>query len=222
MLFTTNTWAEDIWTRDKLTGDWGGGRTTLSDHGVDIGLRLSQYYQGVTSGGVDTNSEYGGTMDYRFNFDWKKLFNALDGFSVNMHARTRFGNDITADAGALTLPNTGMLMPLPGDYHGTDITGLNFNQMFPAGEKHIGLFSIGKLDILDSVSLFFPSVGYGQEGFWNVNALVTALPWFGAVNGLSLYGGWFATINKENGIGQSAILFTGTKNVTTEWSSISE
>jgi len=222
VLFTTNTWAEDIWTRDKLTGDWGGGRTTLSDHGVDIDLRLSQYYQGVTSGGVDTNSEYGGTMDYRFNFDWKKLFGAGDGFSINMHARTRFGNDIGADAGELTLPSTGLLMPLPGDYHGTDITGLTVNQMFSVGEKHIGLVTMGKLDILDAVTMFFPSVGYGQEGFWNVNALVSALPWFGAVNGLSLYGGWFATINKENGLGQSAILVTGTQNQTTQWGSISD
>ena len=37
MLFTTVTWAEDIWTRDKLTGDWWGARTSLSDHGF-IGL----------------------------------------------------------------------------------------------------------------------------------------------------------------------------------------
>jgi hypothetical protein len=35
VLFTTNTWAEDsktqsedIWTRDKLTGDWWGGVST--------------------------------------------------------------------------------------------------------------------------------------------------------------------------------------------------
>ena len=104
----------------------------------------------------------------------------------------------------------------------TDITGLTVNQYFPVGREHLGLLTLGKLDILDAVSLFFPSVGYGQEGFWNVNALVSALPWFGAVNGLSLYGGWLATINKEYQMGQSAILVTGTKNVTTEWSSVSD
>jgi hypothetical protein len=106
-------------------------------------------------------------------------------------------------------------MPLPGDYHGTALTGFTLNQYFPVGEEHLGMATLGKLDILDAVTLFFPSVGYGQEGFWNVNALVTALPWFGAVNGLSLYGGWLATINKEYQIGQSAILVTGTENVTT-------
>jgi hypothetical protein len=51
----------------------------------------------------------------------------------------------------------------------------------------------------------------------NVNALVTALPWFGAVNGLSLYGGWLASFNEEYGMGESAFLFTGTQNVTTSW-----
>ena len=79
--------------------------------------------------------------------------------------------------------------------------------------------ALGKIDIIDAVTLFFPSVSYGQEGFWNVNALVSALPWFGAVDGLSLYGGWLASINEEYQIGESAILVTGTENVTTSWSS---
>jgi porin len=213
---------ESIWTRDKLTGDWWGARTDLSDHGIDIDLRLSQYYQGVTSGGVDTNSEYGGTMDYRVHIDTSKLFGSWDGFSINMHARTRFGNDIGADAGGLTLPNAAMLMPLPGDYEDTDITGLTVNQFFPVGDEHLGMATLGKLDIIDALTLFFPPIGYGQEGFWNVNGMVAALPWFGAVNGLSLYGGWLATINKEFQLGQSAILVTGTENVTTEWSSVSD
>ena len=52
---------DSVWTRDKLTGDWGGLRSDLSKHGIDIDLRLSQYYQGVTSGGRDTIDEYGGT-----------------------------------------------------------------------------------------------------------------------------------------------------------------
>ncbi|MBW2510972.1 MAG: carbohydrate porin [Deltaproteobacteria bacterium] len=212
----------DLWTRSHLTGDWWGGRTYLSDHGLDLNLRLSQYWQSVESGGVDQNDEWGGTMDYRIHVDTNKLLGTWKGFSIDMHARTRWGQDVLADAGGLTLPNTGLLMPLPGDYHDTDITGLIANQYFPAGDKHLGLLTLGKLDILDAVSLFFPSVGYGQEGFWNVNALVSAMPWFGAVNGLSLYGGWLATINKEHQTGQSAIIVTGTENVTTEWSSLSD
>jgi porin len=215
---------KDIWTRDKLTGDWGGLRSDLSKHGIDIGLRLSQYWQRVASGGVDVNSEYGGTMDYRVNLDMHKLLDTWEGFSVNMHARTRFGYDVNADAGAFALQNTGMLMPAPDDYHHTDITGLTVNQYFPVGEGHLGLFTLGMIDVLDAVTLFFPHVGYGQEGFWNVNGLISALPWFGAVEGLSLYGGWLATINKEYQMGQSAILVLGTENVSTtmSWDSIDD
>ena len=40
---------KDVWDRDKLTGDWGGLRSDLSKHGIDIGLRLSQYWQSVES-----------------------------------------------------------------------------------------------------------------------------------------------------------------------------
>jgi porin len=208
----------DVWDRDLFTGDWQGWRTQLHEHGIDLGLRLSQYGQGVASGGVDQNGEYGGTMDYRLNVDLKKLFGLWDGLSVSMHARSRFGKDVSADAGAFALENAGLIMQLPGDYNGTDITGLLLNQTFPLYAGHEGLLSLGKIDIIDAVTLFFPGVDYGQQGFWNVNALVTALPWFGAVNGLSLYGGWLASINEEYGMGESAILVTGTQNVTTTWS----
>ena len=48
-----------------------------------------------------------------------KLLGTWEGFSLNMHARTRFGYDINADAGAFALQNAGMLdAKLPGDYHG--------------------------------------------------------------------------------------------------------
>jgi porin len=210
----------EVWNRDLFTGDWEGWRTTLHDHGIDVGLRLSQYGQGVASGGVDKNGEYGGTMDYRVNTDLRKLFGLWEGLSVSMHARTRFGDDVNADAGGMTIPNTGLLMQLPGGYSDTDVTGLLVNQMFPLFDGREGLLSLGKIDIVDAVTLFFPSVNYGQEGFWNIHSLVTALPWFGAVNGLSLYGGWLASINEEYGIGESAILVTGTENVTTSWNSI--
>src|SRR5210317_1566036 len=115
-LFTTNTWAEDMWTRDKLTGDWGGLRSDLTKHGIDIDLRLTQYYQAVTDGGRDTNDEYGGTMDYRVKLEGDKLFGTWEGFWIDMHGRSRWGDDIGADAGGMTIPNTGMLMPLPDDY----------------------------------------------------------------------------------------------------------
>ena len=212
---------KSILARDKLTGDWGGLRTDLTDHGIDIDLRLSQYGQWVTSGGVDTNGEYGGTMDYRVNVDTNKLFGSWKGFSVNMHARTRFGQDVNAAAGNLVIQNTGMMMPAPGDYHGTDVTGLIVSQSLPffGGPA---IVTAGVLDIIDTLNVFWPSLSYGQEGFWNLNSAVVALPWFGAVQGLSLYGAIAVTINEEFKMVESGFLVTGTENVSTSWGSLSD
>jgi porin len=209
--------AKDIWTRDKLTGDWKGLRTDLHDHGIDIDLRLSQYGQGVASGGVQKSGEYGARMSYRAHVDLAKAVGLWEGLSIDLHAMTRFGEDILADTGGLVLSNTELLMPLPGKYSDSDITGLTINQYFPLYKGHLGMATLGKLDVIDAVSLFFPTVNHGQEGFLNVNALVSALPWFGAVRGLSMYGGWLASINEEYQIGESGLLVTGTDNVTTSW-----
>ncbi len=204
-----NTWAKDILTRDKLTGDWGGLRTDLTNHGIDFDLRLSQFYQGVTSGGVNTNDEYGGKVDYRLNVNGSKLFGLWEGLAANLHAETRFGNDILADAGAFTLPNTPMLYPLPGGYHDTDITGLTVSQALFDGKAQV-LF--GKLHVLDLATTLFPNIGYGQEGFWNVNSFLSALPWFRFVN-LSMWGGGGWTIKDEQV--QTGLIFFGQENVST-------
>ncbi len=208
---------DKFWTRDTMTGDWGGLRTLLHDHGVDLGVRVSQYGQWVTAGGSDQTGQYGGTVDYRLNVDTNKLLGTWKGLSINLHARTRFGQDLADAPGAFALQNTALLTPLPGSYHGTKVTGLTVTQACPAYAGRLGLFALGKLDIIDTVSLFFPGMDYGQEGFWNVNALVSALPWFGAVDGLSLFGGYLATVNQEYGIGESGVIALGTENVTTSW-----
>lgn len=215
-------WKGDIWTRKNLTGDWGGLRTDLHEHGIDIGLRQSHYGQGVASGGIRKNGEYGGTMDYRAHIDGKKLFGTWKGLSIDIHARTRYGQDVNADAGDLVLQNTGLLMPAPGEYHGTDVTGLTLTQMFPFFGKP-AMINGGILDVLDLVTGFFPNVGYGQEGFMNVNSQVTALPWFGAVQGLSLYGGWVTTLNPEhNNSPETGFLVTGTENESNSLGSVSD
>ena len=43
-------YSANIWTREYLTGDWWGGRTYLANKGVQLGIELNQYVQGVTNG----------------------------------------------------------------------------------------------------------------------------------------------------------------------------
>jgi porin len=200
----------DAWTRPRLFGNLFGAESRLAEHGIVTDFKLGQYYQGVTSGGNEQTDAYGGKLDYYVTFQGEK-FGLNRGFSVAMHAETRFGQDITSAAGSLTLPNAPLLYPLPGDYHGTNITGLTLNQGLCDG-KAAALF--GKLNAVDLVTGIFPNVGGGREGFMNVNALVTALPWLRFVN-LSMWGGGAWAI-KDEGIG-SGIIFFGQGNGTTDW-----
>lgn len=150
-------------------------------------------------------------MDYIVNVDGQKL-GLWKGIAINMHATTRFGEDILADAGALTLLNTGMLLPLPGDYHGTNITGLMVTQTLFDGRAQV---LVGKLNAIDLVTGLFPyTVNSGLEGFWNVNSLVTALPWLRWLN-LSQWGGGAWTV--KQGLAQTGFIVVGQENTTTTW-----
>jgi hypothetical protein len=51
-------------------GDWGGARRTLADKGFDLVIRLTQSYQGVTTGarGNQGGGQRGATRGRYFNF----------------------------------------------------------------------------------------------------------------------------------------------------------
>jgi hypothetical protein len=112
-------------------------------------------------------------------------------------------------------------MPGIGDYHGTDVTGLTLTQMFPFFGKP-AMISGGILDLIDLANGFFPNIGYGQEGFMNTNSKISILPWLGAVQGLSLYGGWVGTINTEHKAAETAFLVTGIENESSSLGSVSD
>jgi hypothetical protein len=44
---------ECLWCREYLTDDLFGARTGLAEHGVVADLQLTQFYQGVASGGAE-------------------------------------------------------------------------------------------------------------------------------------------------------------------------
>lgn len=199
--------SDDLWTRKYFTGDWGGVRTNLADHGIKLDFRLTQYYQGIVSGGANTTSEYGGKLDYILNIDGHKL-GLWEGLFVNVHAETHFGLSIDGDAGAFALPNTAMLYPL-GDEHETAITGLLVTQ---ALSKNFALFG-GKINALDFWTQVYPHVGGGVEGFQNINMIAATLPFLRYVN-LSMLGAG-ALVLKDDGQVQGAFAVYDTHNSTT-------
>ena len=207
-LLATNAWAKDIWTRDKLSGDWGGLRTDLAEHGIQLDVRLTQFYQGVASGGKNTNFEYGGKFDYILKLDGKKL-GLWPGFFVTMHAETQFGHTIIGDAGGFSLPNTSMLYPLP-DQHKTAITGLLFEQ---ALSKNFALVA-GKINVVDLWTMAYPHTGGGVDGFMNTNMIASALPWFRWVN-LSFLGAGALVLTDEGQIRGGLVAFDTNNSTTT-------
>ena len=59
--------------REALTGDWAGLRTGWQDKGVVLDSSLTQFSQGVASGGIETGSEYNGPAQAGLEFDLEKL-----------------------------------------------------------------------------------------------------------------------------------------------------
>lgn len=63
----------DLWTRDTLTGDWGGLRTQLSDAGIDWSLTYTGEVFGNISGGLMRGSAYEDLIVFDMDADLEKL-----------------------------------------------------------------------------------------------------------------------------------------------------
>ena len=83
------------------TGDWGGLRTDLQDHGVKITSFLTNYYMGVLEGGFDTDSAGRNytSMDVLVSFDLEKL-GVIDNAEALMHFQGYWGAGVNNLTGA--------------------------------------------------------------------------------------------------------------------------
>jgi len=146
--------AETLCCREYLIGDLCGVRSGLAEKGVVADLQLTQFYQGVASGGVEQRDAYGGKLDY--------FFTLAGGFAV-VHAETRFGEDVILDAAAAAPSNANMLYP--GLENTTAITGLQFNLPLTSDQEWIASF--GKFNTVDLFNTIYPQTGRGVDGFMN-------------------------------------------------------
>ena len=162
------------------------------------------------TGGIDQNGEFSEVLDYIVNVDGHKL-GLWEGLYLNMHATTRYGDDVLEDTGGLTLPNAGNVYPLPGDYSGTQVTGYTATQLFLGGRLAV---VGGKLHALDTVAGLFPKAFDPVNEYWNVNAAVTATPWFRFVN-LAMWGGGAWTYDLATGLPETGVIAFDLNNQTT-------
>ena len=157
----------DFLHQDELTGDWGGARTTAKNKGVELESSLTQFYQGVSSGGTGTSSEYNGTAQALLKFDLGKLA-GWQFWSAEIKAETRFGGPLVTSTGTISPVNTAAIIPA-ADGTVFSVTAVNFTKLFPINLKEGKLFalSFGRYNLLDVIDEDF-FAGGGTERFLNI------------------------------------------------------
>jgi porin len=80
-----------------LTGDWGGERSTLIGHGIDLGGSYGSEVANNLAGGKEELTRYTDQWVLFSNFDLQKLI-GLDGASFKILVTDRNGRDLGADA----------------------------------------------------------------------------------------------------------------------------
>jgi porin len=149
--------------RQTLTGDWGGGRTWLKDHGITIAPRVTHFYQGLTAGDGDNDFEFGGKADLALNADLSKL-GFWKGFSMTVHVENNFGDSITGAGGTLIPPNTALLFPGMDGADAFDVSSFYFMQHLSPSATVL----FGKINMMDAAAKTPFKGGAGIDSFWNL------------------------------------------------------
>ncbi len=144
-----------------LTGDWLGHRSHLAESGITVQADVTQYYFGVTRGGLERDFRYGGHGDYVFLADGGKL-GIQEGLFLKVRAEHRFGESINQATGALMPATIQPDLPV-NDSRGLYLTNVLFTQ---ALSEEFVVFA-GKMDTLDGdVNAF--AHGRGKTQFSNM------------------------------------------------------
>jgi porin len=157
----------DLLHRETLTGDWDGARTRWKDKGVVFESALTQFYQGVASGGVETGDEYNAKAEAGLKFDFGKLA-GWQFWSAEIKAEWRFGDPMLGGVGTINPVNTAAMVPA-ADGSVFSITALNVTKLFPVNlqEGKLVALSFGRYNILDLIDEDF-FAGSGLTRFMNI------------------------------------------------------
>ena len=177
----------DFAKRSYLLGDFGGKRTEWAKKGFTFDLDYNQYFQAVTDGGIDRDSEYGVTIDTNINVDFDRM-GLIPGGLLQIRAVSRYGKSVNGISGAAIPVNSDATHPTtsPADDNVTLwLPVINYTQ-FLSETFAIGL---GKYDTYDSANEF--AGGRGRSQWWNMNLNMPASPAliipYSVLGGVALY-----------------------------------
>lgn len=113
----------NLWRRTQLTGDWGGSRTTLAEHGLFLDAYATSTYQNVMSGGLQTGSAFVQNIQLSVNLDTARA-GLWSGGLLHFTTQSRYG---TSPANTFTV---GSVLP---QYMGLVLPGPQFaNNTYPS------------------------------------------------------------------------------------------
>jgi porin len=158
---------EDFWTRETMTGDWGGTRSRWKEKGIELEFKLSNFVQGIASGGTNDDTEYTGKFEMKWKFDLGKVAN-WKYWSSEIKAEVRFSGPLVTGTGGLNPVNTAAITP-GSDGEVIAITAANFTRLIPIDLQKGDLYvvSFGRFNLLDLIDEDFFG-GAGTEKFMNI------------------------------------------------------
>jgi porin len=181
-----STWGGDIFSRPRLTGDWGGLRDDLGEQGVVLDVDLLLTPQVNMSGGRSIGGNLWGNVDYTLNLDTQKLGLWPGGF-LKFQADTGFGGNVFHDTAALVAVNTAALLPGVND-RTTALMNATLTQFL---SPQFAVF-LGKINTLDSSTEF-----YGDYRTQFLNS-ATSFPMTLEQVPISAFGGGILAIPRED------------------------
>jgi porin len=151
-------WRDSFWNNSTLTGDWFGQRTWLKDHGITIGLEVTQFSTGLVSGDDSHDWQHGGKGEFYVSLDGAKM-GLWPGLSINIHGDQNFGHNANWFGGTLIPVNTGLAFP--------DSQG--FDMCIEVVQKLTDTLTLkfGKLSMLDAAKTTPLKGGGGIDTFMN-------------------------------------------------------
>lgn len=190
-----------IWTWSRATGDWGGARTGLEDHGVTFAGSYTLDWQSLWSGGVSKSAATRSALDFNVTFDSLKLLKYEGGtlyadfYTTDMHER----------------PDTGAIQSISSLETGVDVTELAelwYEQVLLGGVLRV---KVGKVDANSEFAFTAPS-GEFMNGSAAVDPNILGMPtWPDPATGVNLFvypverwyigGGWYDGALGVDGIG---------------------
>jgi len=213
----------DFWQNTQVTGDWGGFRTSLAEHGIFFDLYSTSAYQDVASGGLKTGSSFVENIQLSINIDTGRA-GLWPGGVFHFTVDSRFGASAknTFTAGSSTPQNTGLAFP--GPFFDRDIYPTEYFLVQALTPKFSLL--LGKLAILDiadqtlfgdSAKYYFANLNFNKNPialtFYNTDTIAAAGVWT-PTKWLTIAGGVFDPNTQANNFAAHAF---DTVNLYTGW-----